>query len=137
MYSSNTQRLAAILTAQLNVVSLAQVIAAGCDPGLPAREVAAGRWRLLARRIYLAGDEEPTLLQRAWCGQLIGGPGSIVSGALACQMRGVADSPGVTAVVLLPAERRRRGEDAGYATRRTSSRTDCFSAPTSCLRAVS
>lgn len=120
MYATSTRRLAAVLLEQLNVISLAQVIAAGCDPELPAREVAAGRWRRLARRIYLAGADEPTLLQRAWCGQLIGAESSVISGALACQLGGIRDAPGLAAVVLLPAERRRRGVDDGFVTRRTS-----------------
>jgi hypothetical protein len=94
-------------------------VAAGCDPELPAREVAAGRWRALARRVFLASDEEPTLLQRAWCAQLVGGAGSVVSGALACQLLGVADVPGLTAAVLVTAECQRKG-DVAYVMRRTS-----------------
>jgi hypothetical protein len=81
--------------------------------------VSAGRWRRLARRVYLAADEEPTLLQRVWCAQLIGGAASTVSGALACLLLGIADVPHARAVVLVAASCQRRGDDA-YVVRRTS-----------------
>jgi hypothetical protein len=108
-----------VLQRQHRVISSRQIVDAGCDHELATREVAAGRWQKPAYGVYFAFPEPPTLLQRAWCAQLIGGDRSVVSGALACQLLGVADAPAVTAVALVPAACRRRGT-ADYVVRRTA-----------------
>lgn len=96
-----------------------QIRAAGCDHEVAAREVAAGRWQRPAPGVYFAFTGDPSLLQRAWCGQLVGGPRCVVSGALACHLLGIADAPGTAAVLLVPADTQ-RGGSAGYVVRRTS-----------------
>jgi hypothetical protein len=96
--------LADVLAGQRDVIACWQLTAARCDREVATREVAAGRWQRPAHGVYYAFAGEPTLLQRAWCAQLVGGPTCVVSGALACQLLGIADSPGTCAVVLVPAD---------------------------------
>lgn len=86
---------------------------------MAAREVAAGRWQQPAPGVYFAFRGAPTLIQRAWCAQLIGGPSSRVSGPLACHLLGIADAPGFAAVVLMSADCQRTGSE-DYVVRRTS-----------------
>jgi hypothetical protein len=111
--------LADVLLAQHDVIATSQIRAAGCDHEVATREVAVGRWQRPARGVYFAFSDNPTLLQRAWCAQLVGGPDSRVSGPLACQLFGVADAPGLAAVALVGAACQRKGTD-DYVVRRTS-----------------
>jgi hypothetical protein len=110
--------LADVLSAQHHVIACWQLTAARCDREVASREVAAGRWQRPAPGIYYAFAGEPTLLQRGWCAQLVGGPECVVSGALSCQLLGIADSPGTDAVVLVPADCQREGWP-DFVTRRT------------------
>jgi hypothetical protein len=111
--------LAQVLLAQHDVIACWQLTAARCDRELATREVAAGRWQRPAPGVYYAFAGEPTLLQQAWCAQLVGGPKCVVSGALACHLLGIADAPGTGAVLLVAADCQRKGWP-GYVTRRTS-----------------
>lgn len=111
--------LADLLAHQQQVIAWRQLRAAGCDPGTATREVAAERWQRPASGVYFAFPDPPTLVQRAWCAQLVGGPDSRVSGPLACQLMGIADAPSAAALVLVPADCQRRG-GADYVVRRTS-----------------
>lgn len=107
MRTNSAAALAATLAAHRGVVTFAQVVASGCDPELPAREVAAGRWQRMCRGVYLAGKGAPTDLQQAWCAQLAGGPGAIVTGGIVCRIGGVADVPALPMAVLVAADTRR------------------------------
>jgi hypothetical protein len=118
MHATSVLLLEPVLTRQHGVISLRQVVDAGCDRELPAREVAAGRWQRLARVVY-APAGQLTLMQRAWATQLVGGDDAIVSGPLACQLQGVPDTAGVRGVALVAAACHRQGE-GDYLTRRTS-----------------
>jgi hypothetical protein len=108
-----------VLERQHGVITSRQIVNAGCDHELATREVAAGRWQKPAYGVYYAFPEPPTLLQRAWCAQLVGGDTSVVSGPIACHLLGVADAPSVMAVALVPAGCQRRGAE-GYRVRRTA-----------------
>jgi hypothetical protein len=119
MRPATAAKLAPVLDTQQRVLTTRQIIGAGCDHELPTREVAAGRWQEPARGIHFAFEGKPSLLQRAWCGQLIGGDESGISGPLACHLLGVADSPGISAVVLVPSRCHRKGADE-YLVRRVS-----------------
>ena len=119
MRSATAAKLAGVLDAQAQVITTAQIVSAGCDHELAAREVTAGRWQEPARAVHFAFGGDPSLLQRAWCGQLIGGEASVISGPLACHLLGIGDSPGMTAVVLVPTSCHRHGSPE-YVVRRTS-----------------
>jgi hypothetical protein len=119
MRPATAMKLAPVLDAQQHLVTTRQIIDAGCDHELANREIAAGRWQEPARGVHFAFQGEPTLLQRAWCGQLIGGDECVISGPLACHLLGVADAPGVSAVVLVPSKCHRRGAEE-YVVRRVS-----------------
>ena len=110
--------LAEVLQSQHDVIACRQLTAARCDREIATREVAAGRWQRPAPGVYYAFAGEPTPLQRAWCAQMVGGPQCVVSGALACQLHGIADAPGIGAVVLVPADCQREGW-TDFVTRRT------------------
>jgi hypothetical protein len=101
MWLRSRDRLTSLLDRQQQVITFAQVVAAGADRGLPAREVAAGRWQLLCRGIYLASAAAPTDLQRAWCAQLAGGDDAVVTAALVCRILGVADVPDLPMAALV------------------------------------
>jgi hypothetical protein len=111
--------LADVLRRQCCVIASRQLRAARCDLEVATREVAAGRWQRPAPAVYFAFAGEPTLLQRAWCAQLLGGPQCVVSGSLVCHLLGIADAPGAAAIVLVPACCQRKGAD-DYEVRRTS-----------------
>lgn len=119
MRHSTAATLAAVLAAQQDVVAGWQIVAAGLGRQLATREVAARRWQLAAPGIFFAFADEPTLLQRGWCAQLLGGTGSVVSGGLACHLLGVPDAGLRTAVVLVGTDCQRRGT-ADYVVRRSS-----------------
>lgn len=104
-------RLADVLAKQQHVISFGQVVEAGVDPHLPAREVAAKRWQLMCRGIYLASIDPATDEQRAWCAQLAGGEGAVVTGAVACRLHGVADVPDVSMAALVECDRQRSPGD--------------------------
>jgi hypothetical protein len=112
------QALAPVLDAQQHVITAAQIASLGRDSELAAREVTAERWQEPAPRVYFAFGGEPTLLQRGWCAQLVGGDGSVVSGPLACQLLGVPDAGNTTAVSLV-GPGCRRGGNTHYVVRRT------------------
>ena len=107
MNSVSRKRLAAVLARQCNVITFAQVVAAGASPHLPAREVAAGRWQIACSGVYLATSEKPTDLQLAWVAQLAGGEGAVVTGGIACRMLGVADVPELPLAALVEKDRQR------------------------------
>ncbi|MBK5307831.1 MAG: hypothetical protein JJD92_14195 [Frankiaceae bacterium] len=119
MHSKSAGRLASILAEQSDVIAYFQVIAAGCDSGLPTREVAAGRWQQPIRGVYVAGTGELTYLQRAWCAQLVGGEEAVVSGPLGCHVLGIPDSPSLIAVAVVPSGCHRHG-DEHYQVRRSA-----------------
>jgi hypothetical protein len=111
MHSVSAARLAAVLGKQQRVISFTQVVDAGVDPGLPGREVAAGRWHPLCRGVYLASSEPPTDVQRAWCAQLAGGDDAVVTGVVACRILGIADVPDLPLAAVVPADRQRTPGD--------------------------
>jgi hypothetical protein len=119
MRSHVAAALAAVLARQQHVITSRQIVDAGCDSELATREVVAGRWQRPAFGIYFAFAGAPSLLQRAWCAQLIGGQSSRVSGPLACQLLGIADASGGAAVVLVSKDCQRTGSN-GCVVRRTS-----------------
>lgn len=119
MRLSTAAKLAPVLAAQSNVIARRQIVAAGGGQRLAAREVASQRWQVAAPGVYYAFPDPPTLLQRAWCAQLVGGEGSVVSGGLACHLLGIPDAGPSTAVVLVGADCQRRG-DCDNVVRRTS-----------------
>lgn len=119
MRPSVANAMADVLARQHQVIAARQVTDAGCDSELATREVAAGRWQRPGFGVYFAFPGPPTLLQRAWAAQLIGGPSSRISGPLACQLLGIADASGCAAVVLVSKDCQRRGSSE-YVLRRTS-----------------
>ena len=111
--------LAPVLVRQHRVITARQIVDSGSDSELGTREVAAGHWQRPARGVYFAFSGLPTLMQRAWCAQLLSGDSSRVSGPLACQVLGIADAPGLAAVVLVSKDCQRTGSNE-YVVRRTS-----------------
>jgi hypothetical protein len=119
MHPRSRTRLSDVLARQDDVITFAQVVDAGADAGLPAREVAGGRWQQLCVGIYLASTDPATDRQWAWCAQLRGDEGGVVTGAHVCRMRGVGDVPDLPATVLV-SEDCQRAELPGVQCRRTS-----------------
>lgn len=69
------------------VVSTSVLVAAGLDPELPAREVAAGRWCCLVHGIYLTAPGPPDLAQRCHAAVLHGGRTALLTGLAGCRLR--------------------------------------------------
>jgi hypothetical protein len=118
MRPSTARALAPNLDEQHDVIAGWQIVAAGCDHEVAAREIAAGRWQQPAPRVYFAFAGEPSHVQRGWCAQLVGGRNSVISGPLACHLLGVPDAGPLTAVALVSAACQRRGTD-DYVVRRS------------------
>ena len=119
MHRKSAERLAAILAEQADVIAFRQVVGAGADAHLPAREVAAGRWQQPTRGVYVVGTGELTYLQRAWIAQLVGGEQAVVSGPLCCHVLGIPDAPSLIAVAVVASGCHRKG-DEHFQVRRSS-----------------
>jgi len=109
MHRQTSEILAPLGAQCAGVITHAQVIAAGVDPSLPSREVAAARWRELAPGVYLPAASPPSLRQLAHAALLHAGPTGVITGRLGCALRGV---PGIdagtgAATVLVPHRVRR------------------------------
>ena len=111
VHTATFAKLTAVLERQHLAITLAQIRRAGCDPELTRREVDAGRWQRISRGTFLASADPPTDLQQAWCAQLAGGEGSVVTGAVACRIAGIADVPSYLPVAVLVGANRPRDED--------------------------
>ncbi len=117
MRSSTEARLAPVLAH--DVVTRAQLSAAGADPWLIDREVRAGRWTRLFPGVVLTSDGSPTEAQLVRACLLAGGPAAAVTGAAACRLHGLRDVPDGGPVDLLVPVQRRLAVPDGVRLRRT------------------
>ena len=77
-------QLAAVGSQQHWVFSRPQLRALGMGPVQIRRELDMDRWRMLAPQVVMAGNGQPDLEQRLWCGHLHAGPSSALTHITAC-----------------------------------------------------
>ncbi len=116
---STAAKVEALARPQAGLVTRAQLLAAGLDRGLPAREQAAGRWQRLGSGLYLTAAGPPAPAQRLRAGLLLAGPGAQLCGPTAARLWGLRDAPVAEEVHVLLPESRRRVEAPGVVVHRS------------------
>jgi hypothetical protein len=101
------------------VVTAEELRVGGADRAVITRLVDDGRWRRLARGLYLTVPGPLTEVVKAHAAVKHAGPGAVLTGLLAARWLGLRWVPDPTAVqVLVPADRRRHSSEAFVLVRR-------------------
>lgn len=90
---------------QYGVLTTGQAVACGLTPDALRCRVESGRWRRLARGLYLAHSGELDWWARASAAVLRAGPGSALAAETAVFLHGMTDRPSPVIVVAVPVER--------------------------------
>lgn len=99
-----------LLQRQDGVVSRRQLVDLGVDPRRADRRLSSGSWTPLLPQVFLARTGPPTERQLATAALLHGGPGSALTGRVACRAWRLRDVPdGGEVDLLVPHGRRRVG----------------------------
>lgn len=101
MRSSRASTLDTLAQLRHGVVLGKDVVAAGFDADLPAREVKAGRWRRLHPGVYFTAAVTPDLRAKCHAALLHAGPLAAITGTAGCALRGLADPPADAEVTVL------------------------------------
>lgn len=113
---------ASLAEPQQGVVSRRQLLGAGVDPDLAARECRAGRWLRLTPGVYLTSPGPPTFLQLCHAARLHGGRRSAITGLAGAHLHLADDDTAPPAFVQLATPHEVRRVSTAYV-RTTRSRT--------------
>ncbi len=94
--------LLALAAHQDGVLTTAQTRAAGLSRQALYRLESTGRWRRLARSLYLTSAGPPSWRALAWGGVLLGGDGARIGGTAAGHLHGLVPAPPAQILVLVP-----------------------------------
>lgn len=95
-----SDQLLALAALQAGVVTSEQTLGHGLTKTAIARLTGEGRWRRVAKGLYLVSDQPPDWEALAWSGVLLGGESARLGGAAAGHLHGLNDPPDEIEVLL-------------------------------------